>query len=299
MQSWCSDLTHIFRLTSLIAVVTWLSAVSAPSQQTADLNPTLELEKSTYAADESIRFWIGVTSASVIPEALRSSCLLHWTRPDGYRRDEQVGGPMDGDPSYGWSGGWGFGKQDVSLGRYFISFECAGRRTTDQSFEVVANPFKSGIRAQWIFADSTSGGGVRARSAFLHLENSTGRVLRFAKPGLTGSEVWLRIKTLQPPSMATTFVPQSALLRAEEIPLFSFQKLEWGNQSKWPMITVAPGGSSDRTVDLQSVWPFRNEQEYEVTLETVLTIFIGESGDSDAGLSPLRMPVSTTTHFRW
>ena len=291
-------MTHRVRLMSLIAAVTWLAAVIAPSQQTADLNPTLELEKSTYAADESIRFWIGVTSASVIPEALRSSCLLHWTRPDGARHDEQVGWPQDGNNSHGWQGGWGFGKQDVSPGRYFISFECAGRQTKEQSFEVVANPFTSGIRAQWSFVDSISGGGVPSRSAFLHLENGTGRMLRFAKPGLTGSEVWLQVRTLQPPAMATTFIPQSALLRAAEIPLFSFQKIDWGNQSKWPMITVAPGGSSDRSVDLQTAWPFRNEQEYDVTIETVLTVFIGESGDSDAGLFPLRIPVSTTTHFR-
>jgi hypothetical protein len=185
------------------------------------------------------------------------------------------------------------------LGRYIVSFECAGRQTKDQSFEVVANPFTSGIRAQWVFVDSTSGTGVRARSVFLHLENRTGRVLRFAKPGLIGSEVWFRVRTLQPPSIETTFVPQPALLRADEIPSFSFEKVEWGNQSKWPMITVAPGGSSDRTIDLQSAYPFRNEQEYEVTIETVLTVFIGESEDSDAGLFPLRIPASTTTHFRW
>jgi hypothetical protein len=283
---------------SIVAAAVWLAAVIAPSQQTPDLTPTLELEKTTYAADESIRFWIGVTSASEIPEAERSSCLLHWTRPDGARHDEQVGWPQDGNNSHGWQGGWGFGKQDVSPGRYFISFECAGRQTKDENFEVIANPFTSGIRAQWSFVDSISGGGVRPRSAILHLENGTGRVLRFAKPGLTGSEVWLQVRTLQPPAMATAFIPQSALLRAEEIPSFSFQKIEWGNQSKWPMITVAPGGSSDRTVDLQSAWPLRNEQEYEVTIETVLTVFIGESGDSDAGLFPLRIPVSTTTHFR-
>jgi hypothetical protein len=299
MQNWGSDLTRMFRLTSLIAAITWLGTVIAPSQQAPGLNPTLELEKTAYAADESIRFWIGLTSASEIPEALRSSCLLHWTRPDGSRHDEQVGWPLDGDPSHGWQGGWGFGKQDVSLGRYVVSFECAGRQTKNQSFEIVSNPSTSGIHAQWIFVDSKAGGRVRARSAFLHLENGTGRVLRFAKPGLVGSEIWLQVRTLLPPSIETTFIPQPALLRADEIPSFSFQKVEWGTQSKWPMIAVAPGGSSDRTVDLQSAYPFRNEQEYEVTIETVLTVFLGESEDSDAGLFPLRIPVSTTTHFRW
>jgi hypothetical protein len=283
----------------LIAAVTWPGTVIAPSQQTTGLNPTLELEKPTYAADESIRFWIGLTSASEIPEAEQSSCLLHWTRPDSTRHDEQVGWPLDGDVSHGWQGGWGFGKQDVSLGRYVVSFECAGKKTPDQSFEIITDPLSSGIRAQWILVDTKSGSSIHARSAFLHVENGTDRVLRFAKPGLVGSEVWLQVKALQPPSAVSTLVSESAILRADEIPSFSFQKVEWSNQSKWPMITVAPGGSADRAVDLQSAYPFRNEQEYEVTISTTLTVFIGEREDPDAGLFPLRVPVSTTTHFRW
>jgi hypothetical protein len=299
MRIGLSDSARSFRLASLIAALTWLGAGIAPSQQTTGFHPTLRLEKSTYTADESVRFWVGVTSASEIPEAMQSSCLLHWVRPDGTRLDERVGWPVDGDSSHDWQGGWGFGKQPVILGRYAISFECAGQLTGDQSFEIVANPYSNNIRAEWIFVDSKSGGSVPARSVLLHVVNGTGRVLRFPKPGLIGSEVWLHVKTLQPPSMESAFVPVSALLRADEIPSFSLLNIEWGNQSRWPMMTVAPGGSADCTVDLQSAWPFRNEQEYEVTIETVLTVFIGEREDSDAGLFPLRIPVSKTMHFRW
>jgi hypothetical protein len=291
---------HIVRLTSFIVVGTWLGVAVATSQQTSGFSPTIQLEKSIYAADESVRFWVGVTSASQIPEALRSSCVLHWVRPDGTRLDEHVPWPRDGDTSRGWTGGWGFGKQSVSLGRYVISLEFGGQETTDQSFEIVKNPFSSRMSAHWIFVDTKSAGGIHARGAFLRVQNRTDRVVRFAKPGLIGSEVWLDVKTFQPPSMESMFVSQSALLQANEIPSYSFEKqLEWSNQSRWPMITVPPGDSKDRTVDLQSAYPFHGGQEYEVTISTVLTVFIGEREDSGAGLFPLRMPVSATAHFHW
>ncbi len=79
-----TDFTRIFRLFGLIAIAAGLR-VSA--QQLTALRPTLQLEKPVYTIDESIRFWIGVTSETKIPEALRSSCVMHWIRPDGTRLD--------------------------------------------------------------------------------------------------------------------------------------------------------------------------------------------------------------------
>jgi hypothetical protein len=295
-QGWS---THILKLTSLVLIGMWLDVPVAPSQQAGRFSPTLQLDKTIYAVDESVRFWVGVTAESKIPEALQTSCVLHWVRPDGARLDEHVPWPIDGDASRGWKGGSGFGKQSVILGRYVVSFEFAGQQTADQSFEIVPNPFSTRIGAHWIFVDTKSGGSVHARSAFLQVQNQTDRLLRFAKPGLADSEVWLDVKTFQPPSMESTFVPQSALLRTDEIPSFSFDRLEWSNQSRWPMMSVPPGDSAERMLDLQSAYRFRDGQEYEVTISTVLTAFVGEREDSGAGLFPLRMPVSGTARFRW
>jgi hypothetical protein len=50
---------------------------------------------------------------------------------------------------------------------------------------------------------------------------------------------------------------------------------------------------------LQSAYSFRDGQEYEVTISSVLTLFIGERDDADAQLFPLRIPVSVTARFRW
>lgn len=65
------------------------------------------------------------------------------------------------------------------------------------------------------------------------------------------------------------------------------------------MITVPTKGSEDVKLDLRPCYSFRNGDEYEITLDTVLTVFVGESYDAGAELFPLRLPVSATARFRW
>ncbi|MGA3079667.1 MAG: hypothetical protein ABSG56_39085 [Bryobacteraceae bacterium] len=284
---------------SLIGVISWLGGVAAFSQQTAGFSPILKLEKPVYLVGESIRFWIGVTTQTDIPEALNQSAVVHVVWPDGRTTDQHVSWPRDGDPSRGWEGGWSFPDRSPSPGRYVVCFEFAGQRTADRPFEIIANPFARSIGARWIFPDTNSGGGIHVRGAVLHIENKSGRVLRVAEPGLLGSEVGLAVHVFQPPSSGSTIVPPSAILRADQIPSFSFEKLDWSNQSKWPMIFVPDGGSADRNLTLESSYSFRAGQDYEITVSTDLTVFVGEPDDSDARLFPLRIPVSAKTRFRW
>ena len=65
------------------------------------------------------------------------------------------------------------------------------------------------------------------------------------------------------------------------------------------MVTVPAGGSADGNLLLQSAYSFRDGHEYEVTISTVLMIFIGEHDDADAKLFPLRIPISAAARFRW
>jgi hypothetical protein len=278
---------------SLILIGSWLGAVPGSSQQTAPFHPILELEKPVYLLGESIRFWIGV-HAEYVPEALRESGVLHWVNPDGSQMDEHVGWPADGNPARGWKGGWGFEKRSPSPGRYVVSFEFAGQKTADQQFEIVPNSILGSIDARWSFEPARVN---YSGAVLLHVENNSGRVLRFAKPGLMGSEVSLHVRTLQTLYSEDTFVPQSAILQPDEIPSISFDRIDWETQSKWPMITLPAGGSGERKLALRSIYPFRDGQEYEMTISTVLTVFVGERDDSDAQLFPLRIPVSATARF--
>lgn len=281
-------------------MLAWLmiGASTAQSRPSGGFTPVLEIEKPAYLADEAIRFRIGVDADLPIPEAVRSTCVLHWIRPNSTAFDEPVSWPRDGDPTRGWRGGWGFGKQPPEVGRYTVSFEFAGRRTAAQSFDVIADPFAGRIAAHWVIA-ATKSGGAPTHAAQLHVENRTGRLLRFAKPGLLGSEVWLEVRTLQPRSTASLPVPQQALPKPAELSEISLDRLNWDNQSQWPMIEVADGESADRPVALGAVYPFRDGQEYDVTFHTTLTVFVGERGDADARLFPLQIPVSTKAHMRW
>jgi hypothetical protein len=48
-------------MSRLIAAAMWLGVVVASPQQTTSFGPILQLEKTIYLADESIRFWVGVS----------------------------------------------------------------------------------------------------------------------------------------------------------------------------------------------------------------------------------------------
>jgi len=292
---------HYSKLAALVLAGAWLSAGIGWSQPKAAYDPTLHLEKPVYVDDESIRFWVGVHSKVDIPEDLRESCILHVVRPDGTKIDEHVSWPNDGDASHGWMGGWGLGKQAPMIGRYVLSFEFAGKRTADQSFDIIPNPFKTSIEASWVFIDRKPVGRVHARSILLHLENKTGRVLRFAEPGSSGSDIWLHVAEFESSESKLPSLRNSAFLTGGRTSSSTpYQTLDWDSQTTWPMVTVAAGGSAERAVSLDYNYSFRNGQMYELNVDTFLLVFVGERDDPDAQLFPLRIPVTASkARFPW
>jgi hypothetical protein len=93
--------------------------------------PTLRLEKPKYVLGESIRFWIGVKciECNPIPKKYWNTCFLYITRPDGTEKKESVSWPVDGMIDRGWTGGYGFGKEEVQVGKYILVFEFAKQKT--------------------------------------------------------------------------------------------------------------------------------------------------------------------------
>lgn len=75
------------------------------------IEPVLRLEKSRYITGEAVRFWVGVKpkNSPTIPPELWKPCSLSVTRPDGTRKVDSVGWPVDGMVDHGWSGGWVLG----------------------------------------------------------------------------------------------------------------------------------------------------------------------------------------------
>src|SRR5256884_1815920 len=62
------------------------------------IEPVLRLEKPRYVDGEAVRFWVGVKrkNSPTIPRELWKPCSLSVTRPDGTRRVDSIGWPIDG-----------------------------------------------------------------------------------------------------------------------------------------------------------------------------------------------------------
>jgi hypothetical protein len=280
--------SSIWKLTRQSSLVSFLALLSvAALAQT----PILTLDKHQFFPDESVRFWIGVSSPGPIPERVWGSGIVHMLRPDGSRSDQHVS-QTDGDPSRGFKGGWGLGEGPNLPGTYHLSFEYAGKKTEDQTLEIVPNPFEGRVQAYWVFD-------IKSRKAILRVENHTDRVVRFAEPGLMGSELSISVRQDHPLSITHQFVPASAISPPHITPAYSFDSLDWSNLSRWPIAKVPPGQAVERTVALAAAFPFRDGQDYNATIGLTLTIFIGESGDPEAHLFPERRTVTGDSRFRW
>jgi hypothetical protein len=110
---------------TVCAVLLLMTSWSAREQGAGGIEPILRLEKPRYIAGEAIRFWLGVKpkNTPTIPEELRKPCSLGVTKPDGTRRVQSVGWPLDGMVEQGWSGGWGIGDEMVEPGVYVLVLE--------------------------------------------------------------------------------------------------------------------------------------------------------------------------------
>ena len=273
-------------LLCLIAAIA-LSGIPIQSYSGNAAEPFLEIEKPIFAENESVRFWVGVSSTQPIPKDLRHSCVLHIVRPNGDKMDDIVSWPSHGDASRGWKGGWGLSPLDRALGKYTVAFEFVGRKTAEQSFTIIKNPLGDSLLAQWILFETFSGS-VRTHGALLRVVNRTGRIVRFAEAGSPDSEVFMSVKQYDPPSQKDFFVPLAAKRSSPILPNVVPE-----------MITLPPGGSMERTLSLAAAYDFQEEKDYQVTLNTVLTVFVGTRADPDSELFPLRIPVFAKSHFRW
>ena len=127
-------------LLSLVAEPVAPRVMAAPEAQRppTPARPIIELEKTRFASNEEVFFWVGVTAPDDyrIPRSLWTTCRLIITRPDGTKRIDVVGWPIDGMLDRGWRGGWGLRSEPLQIGRYVLVFEFAGQRTSPYSFTV-------------------------------------------------------------------------------------------------------------------------------------------------------------------
>src|SRR5260370_7359954 len=148
------------------------------------IEPILRLEKPRYIAGEAIRFWVGVKpkNTPTIPQELRKPCSLGVTKPDGTRRVQSVGWPLDGMVDQGWSGGWGFGDERVETGVYVLVLECAGEKTAPLKLIVEQSEILTQVKDQFRFESDGAKTKTTPLPITLTFANAPTAPIRFPTP---------------------------------------------------------------------------------------------------------------------
>ena len=261
----------------------------------AGVQPVLRLEKNRYVLGEAIRFWVGVMpkNSKVIPEVLRKPCSLIITEPDGTHRVDSVGWPTDGMPDRGWSGGWGFGEENVKAGHYILLLECVGERTPPVELIVERSEILEQIKAEFRFERE----GVVMRAAqvavVLTVQNNSDATIRFPQRGAMMEGVSLRIVRKEPAFHSDLFFPSEKLTKSTVIP----DTYTWDVASEVPSVVLQPGEHFEQRFLLEDACSCDQAGDYEIGFTTVLSVLVGEKNSQYADMCSIRFPVTASAKF--
>jgi len=266
----------------------------ASQQERGGVEPVLRLEKPRYVEGESVRFWIGVKpqNSQTIPQELRKPCSLSITKPDGTRRTDSVGWPIDGSPDRGWSGGWGFGDERVEPGVYVLVLECAGEKTAPLELIVERSEIVSQVKAQFRF--EREGAVTRSTRApvVLTVDNGSQATIRFPQRGAMMESISLEIALKEPPSHWGLFYPWEKLSHTNVMP----DTYSWDFPGI-PSVTLKPGEHFEQHFLLQDAFSFDQPGDYQVTFATVFSVLVGEKDGPFAGVCPIRIPATGSANL--
>ena len=261
----------------------------------AGVEPVIRLEKPRYVEGEAIRFWVGVApkNSSVIPEELRKPCSLSITKPDGARRVESVGWPVDGMLNHGWSGGCGFGEEKVEPGRYSLILECAGEKTPPVELIVERSEILDQIKAEFRFErDGAITKGTQV-PVVMAVRNGSQAIIRFPQRGAMMEGVSLRIVRKEPAFQSDLFFPLEKLSHSSVMP----DTYTWDVASKVPSVVLQTGEHFEQRFLLEDAYSFDRAGDYEIRFGTVLSVLVGEKNGQFADLCPIRLPVTASATF--
>jgi hypothetical protein len=258
------------------------------------VEPVLRLEKPRYVEGEAIRFWVGVKpkDSTLIPDELRKPCSLSITNPNGARRVESVGWPVDGMLDHGWYGGWGFGEEKVETGSYLLILECAGEKTEPLELIVERSDILKQIKAEFRFErEGAVAKGTRV-PIVLTVQNDSQATIRFPQRGAMMEGVSIRIVRKEPALHAALFFPWEKLSHSNVMPdTYTWDVLEV------PSVVLQPGAHFEQSFLLEDAYSFDEAGDYEVTFATVFSVLVGEKNGEFADLCPIRIPVTASAKF--
>lgn len=251
----------------------------------AVIRPVLRLEKAKYLLGESIRFWVGVEveSPGFIPPELRNPCSLEITKPDGSSAIQSVGWPVDGDPDWGWTGGWGFTAEVP--GSYSLVLECGGKHTERVPLIVEKDEITGKISATFHFEKSGSIQLGEMIPVVFSVINDSPFPIRFPKRGVMMEGVSLRVVRDKPAYRSDFFYPWEKL---SQFPL-SPGTYTWDVARKLPSITLGSTERFDQRLSVEDAYRFEQPGNYEVTFSTVVSVLVGDQDGPFAELCPIRV----------
>lgn len=254
----------------------------------------LRLEKPRYIAGEAIRFWVGVKphNSRTIPQELRKPCSLSIAKPNGTRRVDSVGWPLDGSPGQGWSGGWGFGDEDVEPGVYALVLECAGEKTAPLELIVERSEIVSQVKAQFQFEREGAITSSARVPVVLKVDNGSQATIRFPQRGAMMEGISLEIVRKEPPSHWALFYPWEKLSYTNVMP----DTYSW-DFPEIPSVTLKPGEHFEQRFLLQDAFSFDRAGDYHVTFTTIFSMLVGEKDGPFADVCPIRILATGGANF--
>jgi hypothetical protein len=258
------------------------------------IEPVLRLEKPRYIESEAVRFWVGVKpkNSPTIPRGLWKPCSLSVTRPDGTRRVDSVGWPVDGMVDHGWTGGSGFGNEKVEPGVYVLVLECAGEKTAPLELIVEQSEILAQIKAQFRFERE----GAITKSTHvpivLTVDNGAQATIRFPQRGAMAEDISLEIVRKEPAYHSAFFFPSQKLSHSNTIP----DTYGW-DFPEIPSVTLKPGEHFEQHLLLEDAFSFDQAGEYQVRFATVFSVLVGEKDGPFADVCPIRIPASGSANF--
>jgi hypothetical protein len=288
-----------------LCVLTFRPTTQAQSPPTP-ARPTIELDKTRFASNEEVFFWVGVTAPLdyLIPRNLWTTCRLTITRPDGTQRIDGVGWPIDGMLDRGWRGGWGLRSEPLQIGRYVLVFEFAGQKTSPYSFTVEDVPILKEITGEFIFPSPLLQGSPDA-SVTLTVRNHSSQTIRFPHRGVMFEHVWVELNKTTGEKWSNSFpVPEPVLLKAAGIERSTIaeDRFSWILAGRVPTIVLAPGDIYRLELPLSAVLAAHGgsqpipDGEFDVRLSTIVQMLVGQRDGSWADLSPIRLKVTSVKH---
>jgi hypothetical protein len=294
MRPFALRLVGLFLVLAVGGYVSPLSNGFASQNGRGGIEPILRLEKPRYIAGEAIRFWLGVKpkNTPTIPEELRKPCSLGVTKPDGTRRVQSVGWPLDGMVEQGWSGGWGFGDEMVEPGVYVLVLECAGEKTAPLQLIVEQSEILTQVKAQFRFERD----GAITKSTHvpitLTVDNGSQATIRFPQRGAMAEGISLDVVRKEPAFHSALFFPSEKLSHSTILP----DTYSW-DFPEIPSVTLKPGEHFEQHLLLEDAFSFDQAGENQVTFATVFSVLVGEKDGPFADACPIRIPVTGSAHF--